>query len=94
MKAVLTYLSSLPADQRDAFARRCGTSVNYLRKAASAGQKLGESLCIAIERESARAVVCEQIRPDVDWAFLRGTASAANDASASQAEGQGVAGHA
>lgn len=91
MKAVLTYLSSLPADQRDAFAQRCGTSVNYLRKAASAGQKLGESLCIAIERESARAVVCEQIRPDVDWAFLRGTAPAANDAHAAQAAQQGDA---
>lgn len=90
MKAVLQYLSSLPATERDAFARRCGTSVNYLRKAASAGQKLGESLCIAIERESARAVRCEQIRPDVDWAFLRGTAPMAADQQADQAAEQGA----
>lgn len=76
MKALLDYLSRLPAAEREAFARRCGTSLNYLRKAASAGQRLGESLCISIERESHRTVLCEQIRPDVDWAYLRGTAPA------------------
>lgn len=89
MKAVLKYLSTLEPCDRDAFARRCGTSVGYLRKAASVGQKLGESLCIAIERESQRAVVCEQIRPDVDWAYLRGTPAAANDPHGAQAAQQG-----
>lgn len=87
MKAVLKYLSSLDPGERDAFARRCGTSVGYLRKAASAGQKLGESLCIAIERESCRSVLCEQIRPDVDWAFLRGTAPLAEGQVAQEEQG-------
>ena len=73
MDELLAYLNSLdPADQQ-AFAKKCGTSVGYIRKAASVGQKVGESLCIAFERESARAVTCEQLRPDVDWAYLRGT---------------------
>lgn len=53
------------------FCDRCGTSEGYLRKAVSAGQKLGESLCINIERESRRAVTCEELRPDVDWAYIR-----------------------
>lgn len=29
--------------------------------------------CPAIERETKHAVVCEDLRPDVDWAVLRGT---------------------
>lgn len=30
--------------------------------------------CIPIEQDTARAVLCEELRPDVDWAYLRGTA--------------------
>lgn len=73
MKALLDYLNGLTLEQQTAFAKRCETSVGYLRKAASRGQQLGGDLCINIERESARAVVCEQLRPDVDWAYLRRT---------------------
>lgn len=29
--------------------------------------------CPAIERATAGAVTCEELRPDVDWAYLRGT---------------------
>lgn len=90
MNPVLRYLSTLPAAERDPFARRCGTTLNYLRKAASAGQRLGESLCIAIERESGRGVFCEQIRPDVDWAYLRGTTPAPLHANTPQRVEQGV----
>lgn len=27
--------------------------------------------CIDIERITKRAVLCEQLRPDIDWAFIR-----------------------
>ena len=50
---------------------RCNTSEAYLRKAISKGQRLGESLCIKVDRESGGAVRCEDLRPDVDWAYLR-----------------------
>lgn len=33
--------------------------------------------CPAIERETKGAVTCEDLRPDVDWAYLRGTQKAA-----------------
>ncbi len=33
--------------------------------------------CPAIERATAGAVTCEDLRPDVDWAYLRGTAKEA-----------------
>lgn len=32
--------------------------------------------CPTAEKLSARAVTCEQLRPDVDWAYVRGTACA------------------
>lgn len=67
------YINSLTTEQQEKFAVRCETSVGYLRKALSRGQKIGESLCIAIEKESGRKVTCEEVRPDVDWAYLRGT---------------------
>ena len=73
MKELHAYLKSMPTDAQEAFAKRCGTSLNYLRKAISTGQKLRESLAIDIERESAGAVRVEQLRDDVDWAYIRGT---------------------
>lgn len=77
MQKLLAYLNALPRAAQIDFASRCGTSVGYLRKAISTGQKIGESLCIRIERESSRAVRCEDIRPDVDWLYLRQSEAAA-----------------
>lgn len=73
METLRQYLNSLSTYEQAAFAVRCGTTLNYLRKALSKGQKLGEALCINLERESQGVVICEELRPDVDWAFLRGT---------------------
>jgi len=73
MNQLLTYLNSLPPADQQAFARRANTTVGYLRKAISVNQQLGESLCINLERESGGAVVCEALRGDVDWAYIRGT---------------------
>lgn len=73
MHQILDYLRALPPSERDGFAQRCGTTVGYLRKAASVGQRLKAEVCINIERESARAVTCEELRPDIDWAYLRGS---------------------
>lgn len=36
-------------------------------------RRLPAEHCPAIERESGGAVRCEDLRPDVDWAYLRGT---------------------
>lgn len=76
MDTLRTYLNSLPPSDQHQFAAACGTSLGYLRKAISAGQMLGEGLVINIDRESAGKVRCEDLRPDVDWAYLRGTAPA------------------
>ena len=73
METLRTYLNSLSTIDQIDFCSRCKTTVSYLRKAMSIGQRLGESLCIDIERESRGVVRCEALRPDVDWAYLRGT---------------------
>ena len=68
-----TFIKSLPADDREPFAARCDTSFAHLRNIAYGLKTSGESLCINIERESNGIVRCEDLRPDVDWAYLRGT---------------------
>lgn len=73
MKRLLDYLNDLPVPEQQAFAQRCGTSVGYLRKAVSAGARLDGRTCILIERESDRKVRCEDLRPDIEWSYLRGT---------------------
>jgi len=73
MNELLEYINSLSPDERDEFAARCKTSIGYLRKAISTNQKLGESLCVAIEQESGQKVTCEKLRPDLlaEWKYLR-----------------------
>lgn len=66
------FYLSMTADQRDDFARRCGTTLGQVRNVAY-GRNCGEALAISIERESQGVVRCEDLRPDVDWAYLRGT---------------------
>ncbi len=71
MEKLLAYLNSLQKAPRQRFVEGCNTSEAYLRKAISKGQRLGESLCIKVDRESGGVVRCEDLRPDVDWAYLR-----------------------
>jgi DNA-binding transcriptional regulator YdaS (Cro superfamily) len=73
MEKLRTYLNGLTKEQRGALCSACKTTEGYLRKAISSDQKLGGDLCIAIERESGRRVLCEDLRPDMDWAFIRQT---------------------
>ena len=71
MKKLLSYLNELPPPDRGAFASRCGTSFDYLRQIGYGNRVCREALAINIERESSRAVTCEELRPDVDWAYIR-----------------------
>lgn len=75
METLRRYLNQLELPAQSAFAHRCGTTVGYLRKAISAKHRLGVSLAIRLERESAGAVRLEDLRPDVDWCYLRRNAA-------------------
>ncbi len=71
MDKLRTCLNSMTPDKQEEFARRCGTTVGYLRKAISVGAQFDVQLCINIDVESAGAVRCEDLRPEVTWSKLR-----------------------
>lgn len=70
------YLKSLDKTSLDAFAARCGTSVGQLKQVAYGNRRASAALAVGIERESAGSVTCEQLRADIDWAYLRGSKGA------------------
>ena len=70
MEKLLAYLNSMSVAEQAAFAKACGTSIGYLRKAISKGQRLGLTLCVNIDRQSKRAVTCEDLLPDIDWKYI------------------------
>lgn len=69
----IRQLSEVSRSAVDDFARRCGTTAGQLKQVAGGYRRAGESLAINIERESGGAVRCEDLRPDVDWEYLRTT---------------------
>lgn len=68
---LLELLDSKTDAQRQAFAKACGTSVAYLYHIAKGRKQVGVPLIINIERESKGAIRCEDLRPGIDWAYLR-----------------------
>ena len=78
MDTLRSYLSTLsPADQAD-YARRAGTSIGYLRKALSKGQRFDGALVRQLHIQSGGDVSLTELRPDI-WPGDEGLA--ANDSS-------------
>ena len=77
-----TYLLSMAMNERVDFAKRCGTTYGHLRNVAYGQKSCSESLAISIERESGGLLRCEVQCPNVDWAYLRGTAKHAPERAA------------
>jgi DNA-binding transcriptional regulator YdaS (Cro superfamily) len=69
MDTLLKYLNALPKAAQIAFGVACGTTLGYMRKAASAGQLLKPEVCVLIETKSKGAVTRVDLRPD-DWAGI------------------------
>lgn len=65
---LLDYLNNKPVAEQQALALACKTSVGYLRKAISIGQKLSPGLCVAIERHTKGAVTRQELRDD--WRMI------------------------
>ena len=75
MDKLLNHINGMSPAEQEEFAKSCGTSIGYIRKAISTGQKFGESLCMSFEEETDGAITCEELRPDLlkQWAYIRGT---------------------
>ncbi|WP_109512567.1 transcriptional regulator [Pseudomonas ovata] len=67
------YLKSLDKPSADGFALRCKTTVGQLRQVSYGNRRAAAGLAVDIERESQGKVTCEELRPDIDWAYLRGS---------------------
>ena len=70
------YLKGFDKPSADAFAERCRTTFGQLRQVAYGNRRASAGLAVDIERESGRAVICEDLRPDTDWAYLRRSTAA------------------
>jgi DNA-binding transcriptional regulator YdaS (Cro superfamily) len=78
---------------RQHIAHKCGISDDYLYQVLTGRKSMRAERCIEIEKAAGGAVRCEDLRPDVDWAYLRGTASTLAPAGsdiATAAAGQGA----
>jgi DNA-binding transcriptional regulator YdaS (Cro superfamily) len=78
------------------FCTACGTTEGYLRSAISRRIRLGETLCIQIERHSAGAVSIAELRPDLAEAlsrahYVRDTAGVARQADREKARAEAAA---
>ena len=56
-------------------ARKIGVAASVVSQWLSGHRKVPVARVIEIEKATAGAVRCEDLRPDVDWAYLRGTAA-------------------
>jgi DNA-binding transcriptional regulator YdaS (Cro superfamily) len=65
------YFNSLTKEQREAFAKRCETSVDYLIQLSLGYRQPKVELAVRISKESGGQVTCEGLLPDVDWKYLR-----------------------
>jgi len=71
MEKLRSYINSLSLAEREDYARRCNTTVAYLRKLCSTKVPMGEGLCLRLAVESGFILQPEHMLPNVDWDRLR-----------------------
>jgi hypothetical protein len=77
MDTLRSYLATLPTVAQAEYARRAGTSIGYLRKALSKGQRFDGALARRLDEESGGRVSRYELRPDVFGEAKRRKARAA-----------------
>lgn len=65
METLRTYLATLAPPDQAAYAKRCGTSIGYLRKALSTKPRLDGALVRRLDEESSGDVSRYELRPDI-----------------------------
>jgi len=78
METLRQYLNSLPRAEQEAYARRCKTTIGYLRKALSTKPRLDGAFARVLDEESGGAVRRGDLRPDI-WPELSPTEPAEAD---------------
>lgn len=65
------FFLALSDTEREAFAVRVGTTVGHIKQVMYGNRACNAALAIEIDRESAGAVKCDDLCPDVDFDYLR-----------------------
>jgi len=65
MNVLHQYLMSMPLPEREAYARRAGTTLNYLKKALSVGHQFNGVTARRLDEASGGAVSRHELRPDI-----------------------------
>lgn len=68
-------MKQMPIHARRELAKKSGIGDDYLYQVLTGRKKASIPLCAVLERETNHAITCEDLRPDVDWGVLRGTAT-------------------
>ena len=68
MDKLREFLNGKPKLEQAEFAKRCGTTIGYLRKAINKKQELGAELSVSIERESFGLVTRIDLHPE-NWRY-------------------------
>lgn len=71
MNKFIDFLQKQPSGYKAKLARAIGRSPSYFSRQLAGSRSFNEADCIEIEKFTAGEVRCEDILPDVDWAFLR-----------------------
>lgn len=67
------YIKPLKKPDLEQFAARCGTSAGQIKQVAYGHRRASAGLAVSIDRETGGEVSCEEMRSDIDWAYLRGS---------------------
>lgn len=66
--------------QASALGRAIGVTPVLISQWANGRRPIPAERCPAIEKATSGEVTCEELRPDVDWAYLRGANTKAKEA--------------
>lgn len=65
MDTLRSYLATMPPAEQADYAKRAGTTIGYLRKAMSKGQRFDGGLVRQLHMESGGVVSLTELRPDI-----------------------------
>lgn len=67
------YFYGLTPEEREKFASNCETTVGHIVHIINNRRNCNPSVAISMERESNRAIICNDLCPGADFDFLRKT---------------------
>lgn len=71
IEALRIFFLALTTQERQEFAKNCGTSPNYINQIYGGQRVCSPTLAIKIDKYSGGAVRVDDLCPDTDWDYIR-----------------------